>query len=146
MRISYLAVTLVTGLLVAASGCGRPTGKVTGKVSYQEQPVVVGSVTLMAEDGVPFQGQIQPDGTFQVAGVPYGTYRVSVFSSDNTPPAPPTDAGVPPEVVARKKPRPERAAPAGWFPIPERYGNFDQSGLAVTIDKAEVSADFKLTE
>lgn len=98
MRVSNRAVMLVLGLLIASvAGCGQREANVGGRVTFQEKPVVFGTVTLMAEDGVPFQGQIQPDGTFLVERVPLGTYRVAVHSPDRNRPPPQTEEALPPE-------------------------------------------------
>src|SRR5690242_15554338 len=74
-------VRLVPWLLaaLACAGCGR-VGQVAGKVSYREKPLPDGTVMLLASDGRPYDGKIEPDGSFLIRDVPAGTAKVAVTS------------------------------------------------------------------
>ena len=61
-----------------ATGCGPPKGKVSGKVTFEGKPVPSGQVMFMGPDGVPHMGEIQPEGTYEVANLPYGEAIVTV--------------------------------------------------------------------
>src|SRR5687768_5398937 len=72
IRYSFLAVAG----LIFLTGCGAKTSTVSGKVTYQGQPVTGGSVTLMpqsggegtpAASGKPAAANVQPDGSFTMA-------------------------------------------------------------------------------
>lgn len=126
-RLSHCGhVFLCAGLLSAASftGCGsgkdvKPTGKVSGKVTVQGQPVVKGTVTFeMKTGGTAMSSQLDPTGSFAIADpVPVGNYTVSV-----TPPEPsPDDAATPGGGVATKA------------NIPQKYRNTSTSDLTMDV-------------
>ncbi len=73
----FLACVLSLGL--AGCGGGSPTGTVSGKVTFKEQPVTAGQVTLHSKDGRPLFVNIQSDGTYTVKDVPYGEHLVTVY-------------------------------------------------------------------
>lgn len=55
--------------LLFVAGCGSSANSVTGKVTFQSQPVTGGNVTLIPEvgGGKPAAADIQADGTFKMA-------------------------------------------------------------------------------
>jgi hypothetical protein len=125
--------------LVALAGCGGGTTDVTGKVTYQNKPVVFGTVQVIGSDGVPKSGPIQPDGTFRVSGVQIGPARVTVSS-----PRPPGSGKAAPR--GRREDDDERTpvetpasaeVVAGWFPLPEKYGDPDKTDLKVDIKSGQ---------
>lgn len=136
--------------LLALAGCGGGTASVSGKVTFQGKPVVYGTVVLIGADGLPRSGQIQPDGTFTVPGVAVGTAKAAVSS-------PPPPGAEPAKKAARggrdaedderaPPPPPAPVDPAvvkGWFPLPEKYGDPDKSGLTVQVGSGQ-PADFDL--
>jgi hypothetical protein len=103
-------------------------------VTYDGKPLVSGSVMMVADDGLPLVGVINPDGSYTVSGVPVGKVRVAVNSP---PPEPPVNAGGPAGPLGKN---PASAPPplvddAGWFPIPEKYGDPEQSGLTFHVKR-----------
>src|SRR5262249_47291974 len=96
-----------------------------------------------------FYGDIQPDGTYTVSGVPVGQAKVVVSSPD-------------PRIVGGKKNprgdkqragredadvRPElKIDPKNWFPIPPKYSDPSQTDLTVTVDRGQTAFDIKLVE
>jgi hypothetical protein len=80
IRISLFAAAS----LLFLAGCGSSVNSVTGKVSYQGQPVTGGSVTLVPETGggKPAAANVQGDGTFamtpgsEAGGAIVGKHRV----------------------------------------------------------------------
>ena len=143
-----LARIAVVAALLVAIGCGGGTAPVAGKVTFQGKRVVFGTVVVIGTDGIPKSGPIQPDGTYRVAGVKVGPAKVAVSS----PPPP----GV---TLARKAPRggreddDGRAAVDGpvnpevaknWFPIPNKYGDPEKSGLTAEVKPGQpVDIDLK---
>jgi hypothetical protein len=105
-------------------------GQVAGKVSYRDQPVPDGTVMLLASDGQPYDGKIQPDGTFLIRDVPVGTAKVSVTSVIAPSEADKTDNS---KADARAKQR--TIAKGSRSRIPSKYGDFTKSGLTVTVEK-----------
>jgi hypothetical protein len=90
---SWAAAWALAGMVPALSGCGSdefPVVKLTGKVTFQGQPVTGGSVVLApiaaagaAKAGKPASGVIQADGSFVLGtqtkddGAVVGRHRVS---------------------------------------------------------------------
>jgi len=142
--ISWLGCALV--LLV---GCGgSSTGSVSGKVTFQNKPVVCGSVTIIGSDKKARNGAIQPDGTYTVEKVAVGEAQVGVMSpnpniqveftkgrrgkgkGENTEPT----AKLPKEVLDK------------WVPISRDYDNPEKSGLSLTIAEGENTFNIVLTK
>ncbi len=137
---------LILGALCMA-GCANQTGSVTGKVTYQGKPVVIGSVMLFNEETlVRAQETIRPDGTFQIDRIPYGAYAVTVHSAD--PGMRPAGRPVPDNL--RKHPKetepPIRPGADKWFASPERYSDWRRSGVSVTVSKPNTSFDIQLAD
>jgi hypothetical protein len=66
-------VLVVWGLAcVAIVGCGANNGDVTGTVTFQGNTVRTGSVIIVASDLLPYNGNIQEDGSYMVPKVPIG--------------------------------------------------------------------------
>ncbi len=144
-------MTPVLGALAAAlclAGCGNHVGSVTGKVSYVGKPVVIGSIVLVNEDTLAFhQESIQPDGTYHIGNVPYGVYKVTVHSAD--PDKRPVSRPVPANLKKKPKetePPPPRPDADKWFAIPERYSDWRQSDLSVTVSQSSTTFDIRLAD
>ena len=121
---------LATGMLLTGCfvGCSdKPSVvPVTGKVTYNGQPLPYGSVGFQPAKGQPSGGAIQPDGSFRLStfsefdGAAPGPYKVKVscYSSQS------------PSALAKPK--------AGEFVlgqslIPAKYTFLDQSGLTADV-------------
>lgn len=125
---------VLLGCIALAAGCGPsdPLARytVTGKVTYQGQPVEEGTITF--ED--PAAGQVNssplgPAGAYSVE-LPAGDFRVSV-----SPPLVETKAG--PDT------------PGDWVPkkvanIPKKYWVQESAGLAAKVEPDKRSFDFDL--
>src|SRR5262249_22519239 len=116
----------------------RPTGTVTGKVTFRGKPVYTGSVIIVGKDGVAAAGPIETDGSYVGRRAPVGEvavgvvskdpvflHRVSTLRSSRTPV--PASALAPPPNLERKK----------WFPIPKEYEEPVHSGLTFSVQKGE---------
>jgi hypothetical protein len=119
-------------------------------VTYQGKPVVFGTVVVVGPDGLPKSGPIQPDGTYRVAGVRAGAAKVTVTS-----PAPPgaTPPGGPKPRVGRDadERKPDDAGEAvnpevakNWFPLPDKFGDLEKSGLSYTLQPGSNPIDIDL--
>ena len=109
--------------LVACNG-GEQLGRVTGRVTFQEEPISQGLIIFSNEElGVFISAEIDRDGTYDVEmakgyGLPLGTYRVSI-----TPPLvehPPGPIDMPPD-------------PNAFPEIPAKYHFPETSELTVTV-------------
>jgi hypothetical protein len=120
-------------LALAVSGCGRG-GQVSGTVSYRDQPLPDGTVMLLASDGRVYDGQIQSDGTFRIAAVPAGPAKVRVTSM--------TAGQAEKEGSGKEEGRGKQRAlvkGGGRSRIPPQYGDFERSGLTVTVEKGKTA-------
>lgn len=116
---------------LVAVGCGEthdPTYPVTGKVTFNGEPLTTGTVTFTPETGPSATGEIRPDGTYSLITPPEregalpGSYQVSISAV---------------EVDAEGL-----ATPL----IPSKYSTGQTSGLTATVQAdQENKADFDLT-
>jgi hypothetical protein len=139
----------VSSLTFFVSGCGKSTTTVEGVVTYLDKPLVDGAVTLIGPEGLTYQGQIQPDGKFVVDAVPAGNYKVSVVSVDRVRPNAKRGASkdkFQADVPLKEKRKKKDGSLPGWFPIPEKYSKFDESGLSITVGKEPVHFDIPWTD
>lgn len=132
--------------VIVSSGCGSNSPKtvpVTGKISYNGQPLSSGTVMLIPEtaDGYGATGQILEDGTFKLTsfkpndGAAPGTYKVTVqvFPDEE---AGGEELGLPgAEFGVGKKP-----------PIPLGYGDPATTKLSALINDGETELDLKLED
>jgi hypothetical protein len=115
----------LSGVLVA-SGCGGGTGDLSGTVTYQGKPLRMGSVSVAGGDGIIRAGTIEDDGSYTVSDISTGTVKIAVTSPD-------------PKLrkVAAKPKSGATAEPTGdeskWIAIPEKYGDFERSGLTFPL-------------
>lgn len=124
-------------LLISTVGCGGnasatpETFNVTGKVTYEGQPVGEGFVQVQdSTSGRSAQGAIAADGTFSLQA-PAGTYQVAVVPPtvevDLGPDSPPSE-----EFKAMEN-------------IPDAYRTFN-SGVSVTVSGDMDNADIAMTK
>ncbi|CAN5594540.1 hypothetical protein BH10PLA2_BH10PLA2_30050 [soil metagenome] len=132
---SLLTISACFALLLLGSGCAR-TANPSGKVTYQGKPVVWGSISLRAADGSMHQIGIDPDGTYQLEGVPVGLAKVGVSSPDPKP-----SARLKGNTDSRVK-APTPPPPGAWFPLPDKLG--DPSSSGVTLEVGSGPADIEL--
>jgi hypothetical protein len=128
----WFATLLGTGIFVSAVGCNRgpEMAAVTGKVTYNGQPLQFGSVTFQPTRGQPARGEIQSDGSFELStfslgdGAFVGPHKVKIACYESQNPA------------FVKGPGEQRL---GRSLIPVKYTLLDQSGLTAEVkpDTAE---------
>lgn len=126
----FLKVILSGSLAALIGGCGggEPTTDISGKVTYNGQPVTSGLINFMPEKGRPLGGGLQSDGTYAFEAPP-GNYQVRV------------DAPAPlPEGYKEGDPMPNLPRL-----VPEKYANYGTSGLTATVDESgSQTIDFTL--
>jgi hypothetical protein len=132
----FLPLPLLTGaILLGVAGCGSGHGDLAGKITYQGKPVRSGSVGVLGQDGITRNSVILPDGSYQVPDIPAGPVKIAVTSPD--------PATVKPH--PRKKDLPiVKVDRSEWFPLPDSYGDFQQSGLIYTLMSGENTVDIAL--
>src|SRR5437016_6252132 len=101
------AAGLLAALALAPLGCGGGTGTVTGKVTYNGEPLPSGIVLFTNADGKGTQeAEVQPDGSYKVERVPAGLARVAVITTPSVGEAagrrgpPGSPGGGPPQPMA----------------------------------------------
>jgi hypothetical protein len=127
-------------LLAVSTGCGDKTGAVpvTGKVSYNGEPLKNGTVMFIPDGGgTAATGEIQPDGTFQLTtfrkddGAVPGDYTVVV----QVFPDPESGGGLPGMEFGTEKP-----------PIPQRYMDATQTDLKASVKDRDNNLDLQLAD
>jgi hypothetical protein len=123
-------------LVISPTGCKKGTGTVSGKVTFGGKPVGWGTVSVFASDNIQYTGQLSPEGTYSIPGVPNGPCRITVASPNpdlakgGGPPA----AGLGEGGAIDGDVNQTMPAPADWVQIPEKYGHPDQSGLTAVVN------------
>ena len=118
-RLLLTAALLSVALL---TGCGAgdvPRGSVSGKVTFNNQPLAAGQVIIIGADKHSGSAVIQPDGTYTVLDAPVGPTTVTVL---------------PPLVPGGKK-----------VVIPDRYRKPETSDLKYTVTRGTQTYDIPLT-
>ena len=122
---TLLAGLTLFSLLALFAGCTQTPSvvPVSGKVLYNWEPLPFGIVMFQPEQGQAAQGEIQPDGTFQLStygpndGAVPGHHKVSVRCFSNKKSG--TDGG-------------DSGAPCRLL-IPQQYTRFGMSGLSADV-------------
>ncbi len=143
------------------AGCGRPTGSVTGKVTYQGKPLKAGNVAFVTADGGrSFASGLTPEGTYTVPDLLGGEYKVCVETNSFKPPAPTGSAPVVPK-GAKTGPPPGANIPEGYtpsdpaamaaagmskkyVPIPPKYAEPGTTDLTYTFKGGSETFDIEL--
>lgn len=136
------------GLLIIIIGLfflGRPSGVVTGKVTFRGKPVYTGAVIIVGKDGIAAAGPIETDGTYVVQKAPVGDVAVGVISKD------PVYLHQMTMLRSTRTPVPASALRAStgferkkWFPIPKEYEEPVHSGLSFSVKKGNNQFDIEL--
>jgi hypothetical protein len=134
-RAGLLAVVLCA----AAAGCGSGRGEVSGTVRYNGKPLASGTIQFLGPDGIPCAGKIQPDGTFSV-WVPVGEARVIVSCVDEGR----MNRALAQLVGSNGRAAPPPSATRNLSLIPQRYADWNASGLSVLVEPGKTLHDFAL--
>jgi hypothetical protein len=119
-------------LAAALSGCGpgeKPTGTVSGTVSYKGSKLSAGNVNLISKSGSAAMAKIDDTGNFKVEGaIAAGEYTAYASPPIPEPQAPGSKAGPP------KK-----------FDLPVKFRDPSTSGTLVTVNAGsnELPIEFK---
>src|SRR5437588_4870270 len=121
----FIIGPLVGGLLLLTLiGCGPGRGDLGGKVTLGNRPLRMGSVVVLGSDGMPKSGLIQDDGTYTITDIAAGSVKISVTSAD------PAESQPSQRIQGTPQPKVDRT---GWFAIPDKYGDFEKSGLTLDL-------------
>lgn len=146
------ALCALVSLLLVFSGCNKsslsgPTGTVTGKVTYNGEPVPAGcSVVFMhQETSTPASGVTSADGTYSLSmrGEPkalVGEYKVSVSPPTSSDQVDESSAGYEAAMTG------EEAAQAPTAPFPDKYLLPETSGLTFTVNEGPNTFDVEMKD
>src|SRR5262249_34184598 len=114
------------------------TGDVTGTVTFQGKNIASGTVIIVASDSLPYSGIVDEEGIFLVSKVPTGRAKIAVVSPNPEAGTDMTRLLFQRNIFRKDLPKsaappPPRVNPKKWFPLPDKYGDFKESGLTVTI-------------
>lgn len=150
--VTRLVALLSVSFVGLASGCGPSVGRIEGAVSYKGKNLAQGNVTFMPSQGMALVGAIRSDGSYVIENVPVGLGKFAVASMDPgmsdtlkaaTGRGPANVKGrVNLPVTASGQPK----LPASFSLIPERYVDFDASGLTLDVKSGTNRYDILLVE
>lgn len=137
--IPRVTLVLLLGTCLAGSGgCGRrpPLAPVSGRVTLDGKPLEFGSVMIQPSAGPAARGTIRPDGGFTVGtfapgdGAIVGPATVRVACYEQQRPGTPAQPGEP---------------TLGKSLIPEKYTQFETSGITATVALGMAPLEIDLT-
>ena len=132
---AVLCVVAAMLLGLSCAGC-RPRverGRISGKVTFEGQPVAEGLVLFSnAEKGIHMTASLKADGAYEIItaagkGLPLGAYQVCVS---------------PPLSVPTNDPQ---ARPKTYANIPPKYSRFETSGLTLNVQSGQNTLDIAMT-
>jgi hypothetical protein len=146
-------------MFVALLGCSSqwPTAEVSGKITYNGEPIPVGMITFMAADGSGHAdtSSIQ-DGEYALPRAPIGAVKIQILgSSGSIAGASPANARrrvtsgqrkLAESMGAKLAPKPSESQPKGKsFKLPTRYSNAETSGLSYEVTPGTQTHDIALS-
>jgi len=136
-----LVLAVVAAL--AASGCGRGTGSVTGTVKYKGDLLPIGDIAFLSQDG---DQQVRHadiiEGKYTIPAIPAGVCKVVVTTWQPTPKGGHRKFGPGGPGTKPADPAPPPAVQA--ILIPKDYGDPDKSGLTYDVKAGSQTKDFDL--
>lgn len=123
-RMRHFLLTIKGLCLLGIVGCGPSGTSVSGKVSFQGQPLMSGFVMFQPADGMLLQSPIAPDGMYRIVGAAPGVVAIAVTG--------PAKTVVGPDGVSADDP--SSSGPQVF--IPEKYGLLETAGLTYEVTDA----------
>ena len=143
-------------LLLLVLGCqkSKTPAKLSGKVTYNGNPVTGGEMVFYFGEGGAPEVTIRSDGTYSATDLPVGEATVTIDTESINPKgkmAPAQYGGVKGAGKEKMKmsPMPEAASQSAkgeYVKIPLKYKDKKKSGLTVTLTSGEQTHDFELKD
>jgi hypothetical protein len=137
-------------VLAAPAGCrSKARAVVKGKVTFNNRPVVMGTVTFIADENRTGSGMINTDGSYTVNDAPVGDVKVVVVVPQRSPmmgrgfsmPKAPKDMKMPADMA----PPGDLKDPGKQIQLPDKYTKAETTPLTYTVIKGEQTYDIPLT-
>jgi hypothetical protein len=148
---TLLVATVCLGL-AGLAGCEKGRATVSGRVTFNNQPLTAGTVSFVASPNRTGSGVILPDGTYTVGDAPIGDVTIIVTTPEPLRgPAMVRGAEKPPPGVqgmpADMKPpgADELAKSMKIVPAPTKYNSVDTSPLKFNVQPGTQTKDIELT-
>lgn len=126
---SLLAFVLLAPVAAGLMGCGSGGGaSVSGTVTYQGQPLPVGTVSFTGKEGG--ASAVITNGAYSVTNLPEGEMKVTVST--------PMPSASPPPGVKAIVPAVQPIA------VPQKYRSPDHSGLSYAVESGSHEHDITL--
>jgi hypothetical protein len=146
-------IVVAVGFLLLAGCSGSKGTKVTlsGKLTYKDAPVSGVSLVLYPAVGLkeeePLSIPVAQDGTFEVADVPMGDYKVVVRAAQ----APPGLAdkmmrGGGGDAETQEKMKKMRESMKASTPFPDKYKDLAKTPLTLKVEKGQKPQELVLTD
>jgi hypothetical protein len=148
MRKLSAAIVVAATALATAPGCGgtKPTGRLSGTIKYEGQPVSVGSITVVSADAKENAvGRVNASGDYVVENAPAGKVKIAfnyhVVADPNAKISGQKDLSKMKDQMKDKGPsgsEPElteaqRKAAKLLATLPEKYRSWQNSGLETEV-------------
>ena len=133
-----LSLLAIMSGVAFASGCSRPVGSVSGKVTYKDKSLKGGNVTFVSTDGgQSYSGVITEEGTYKVLNITGGSYKVCVETASLKP----TRKGGGPRPQPKGSPKEQSITVPEGMKMPEGYHPSSPADASLAA-AAERSAKF----
>jgi hypothetical protein len=136
-----IVVVLVGLMLLAGCGSKGAKGAVSGKLTYNGQPVNGALLTL-------YPGQypipVSQEGEFNVTAVPNGEYKVVVEGTPGQ--SGPPLVGIPPEKMAEAKEKAAKMSTPATIKFPDKYKSEATTPLKMTISGGSQNLNLELKD
>jgi hypothetical protein len=137
-----LAVGLLNLTLLCVAGCGKPVGKVTGTVKFNNgAPAPAGTiVSFWTTDGKrSYPGTVTEDGSYSAPEAPIGEVKVTL-----TPPDPKMTPVKPKPTEKEKEKDKSGSKPAAHPTIPNKYKDQANTPLKTTVSRGDNTFDITI--
>jgi hypothetical protein len=132
------AIIILLGVIPVSAYRGNPQGQLSGRVTLNGKPVVMGQVVALGADGVLRTAPIDPQGRYSFPALPVGSVRLGVISRD------------PGQALIRRARVPGKQDPLSaedrggvvsadrkqWFAVPSKYEDPRFSGQQSLVEAA----------
>jgi hypothetical protein len=145
-----VAVLMASLLLVGcASKSGKP-GVVAGTITYKGQAVNGAALLLYPSSGEvtnPITIPVTQEGTFSIADVPSGEYKIVVEGTAGAQQAPPIAMkNMPPEKAAEMKEKLAKMNTPATIRFPDKYKDPRKTDLKCKISESDQKLNLELTD